>query len=257
MHRFVAGYDQTRYLLSGLPFVNVSLGLLEPFCQLLRTATQIKDRVDNNSIRFDHIEDSEGVSRDQQPAISTSIKAAAQGVSRKLFEPGLYGVKEGRFFPVSMFSSPILGLLQVLFRRQEENNLHYSRVETILCFRMGKPTQEEKSLNHLIELANCRELSPIECLCIGLLNKLMEKNGYAYASNKQLAHWLGLQPEGVRPLLRRLESRGKIEDIGKNAFDGGRLSAFVLASVGVRQPLASVAAFSVYLFLDCHLDQRH
>jgi hypothetical protein len=89
---------------------------LESLCQLLKTATQIKDRVDNDPSGFGHIEDPEGISRDQQPAISTSIKAPAQGESRKLLGPGLYVVKEGLFFPVSMFSNPIVGLFQVLFR---------------------------------------------------------------------------------------------------------------------------------------------
>jgi hypothetical protein len=74
--------------------------------------------VDNNPIRFDHKENSEEVSPDQQPAISTSIKAPAQGESRKLFEPGLYALREGLFFPVSMFSNLIVGLLQILLRNQ-------------------------------------------------------------------------------------------------------------------------------------------
>jgi hypothetical protein len=96
--------------------------------------------VDNNPVRFDHIEDSEGISRDQQPTIPVSIKAPAQGESRKLFEPGLYVVKEGLFFPVSMFSNPIVGVLQVLFRSQEENNLHYLRVERILALTFSQVT---------------------------------------------------------------------------------------------------------------------
>jgi hypothetical protein len=109
---------------SGKSRVSPLLRLLESLCQLLRTATQIKDRVDDNPIGFDHIEDSEGISRDQQPTIPASVEAPAQGESRKLFEPGLYVVKEGLFFPVSMFSNPIVGVLQVLFRSQEEDNLH-------------------------------------------------------------------------------------------------------------------------------------
>ena len=120
--------------------VSPLLRLLESLGQLLRTATQIKDRVDNNPIGFDHIEDSEGISRDQQPAIPASVEAPAQGESRKLFEPGLYVVKEGLFFPVSMFSNPIVGVLQVLFRSQEEDNLHYLCDERIPALTFSQVT---------------------------------------------------------------------------------------------------------------------
>ena len=67
------------------------------------------------------------------------------------------------------------------------------------------------------KLANFRQINGTERHCLGLFNTLMRKTGYAYASNKQLAHWLGLKPEGIRPMLRRLERAVYIKNISKRA----------------------------------------
>jgi hypothetical protein len=66
------------------------------------------------------------------------------------------------------------------------------------------------------KLANCREVqNDTELKCIGLLNFLMRKHGYAYMTNKQLAIWLRMKnPESARHLLARLCKRGLLENTG-------------------------------------------
>jgi hypothetical protein len=49
-------------------------------------------------------------------------------------------VEEGLFFPVSMFSNPILCVLQVLFRSSEEDKLRYLRMERILVLTSSQVT---------------------------------------------------------------------------------------------------------------------
>jgi hypothetical protein len=57
------------------------------------------------------------------------------------------------------------------------------------------------------KVANCRDLSPNERCCMGLLNVLMKKYGYAFVSDAQLAHWLGLdKPNSAGNMLRKLST---------------------------------------------------
>jgi hypothetical protein len=64
-------------------------------------------------------------------------------------------------------------------------------------------------------VASLRDINANERCCLGLLNALMKKHGHTYASDEQLAYYLGLKEEGLRPITRRLRKRGYIEDISK------------------------------------------
>src|SRR6266481_3446491 len=57
-----------------------------------------------------------------------------------------------------------------------------------------------------------------ERVCLALLNRLMDRHGYAYISNEQLAHWLGLQPTTVARMLGRFCSNGVIVRRNRKLF---------------------------------------
>lgn len=66
-------------------------------------------------------------------------------------------------------------------------------------------------------LANCREIrNDTELICVGLLNTLMQRHGYAFVSNEQLKVWLRMKnTESVRHLLARLKRRAIIQNTGR------------------------------------------
>ena len=69
-------------------------------------------------------------------------------------------------------------------------------------------------------LANCRVLTSTERCCIGLLNSLMQKHGYAFVSNEQLALWLCMKsPDTVRNMLARLTKMGFIANTGRRHLE--------------------------------------
>lgn len=69
------------------------------------------------------------------------------------------------------------------------------------------------------KVANCRVLTSTERCCIGLLNSLMQKHGYAYVSNEQLAWWLGMKTNSVRNMLTKLTSQGFIKNTGRRHLE--------------------------------------
>jgi hypothetical protein len=69
-------------------------------------------------------------------------------------------------------------------------------------------------------LANCRVLTSTERCCIGLLNSLMQKHGYAFVSNEQLALWLCMKsPDSVRNMLAKLAKTGFLKDTGRRNLE--------------------------------------
>jgi Helix-turn-helix domain len=70
------------------------------------------------------------------------------------------------------------------------------------------------------KLANCRVLTSTERCCIGLLNSLMQKHGYAFVSNEQLALWLCMKsPDSVRNMLAKLAKAGFLKDTGRSNLE--------------------------------------
>ena len=57
-----------------------------------------------------------------------------------------------------------------------------------------------------------RELTLNECNLLGLLNSLMQRYGYAFASYERLAHCLRMKPAGVRSMINRLKNAGLLTD---------------------------------------------
>jgi hypothetical protein len=70
------------------------------------------------------------------------------------------------------------------------------------------------------QLANCRVLTSTERCCIGLINSLMQKHGYAYVSNEQLAWWLDMKsPNSVRNMLAKLTKMRLIQNTGRRNLE--------------------------------------
>src|SRR5258708_17799273 len=69
-------------------------------------------------------------------------------------------------------------------------------------------------------LANCKTITSTERLCLGLLNSLMQKHGYAFVSNEQLALWLCMKsPDSVRNMLAKLVRMGFLRDTGRRNLE--------------------------------------
>jgi hypothetical protein len=64
-------------------------------------------------------------------------------------------------------------------------------------------------------VANFRGINATERCCLGLLNALMKKHGYAYVTDEQLAYWLDMKPEGLRPIMRRLRQTGCVDETSR------------------------------------------
>jgi hypothetical protein len=70
------------------------------------------------------------------------------------------------------------------------------------------------------KLANCKTLTSTERCCIGLLNSLMQKHGYAYVSNEQLAWWLDMKSSNsVRNILAKLTKMRLIQNTGRRNLE--------------------------------------
>jgi hypothetical protein len=70
------------------------------------------------------------------------------------------------------------------------------------------------------QLANCRVITSTERCCIGLLNSLMQKHGYAYVSNEQLAWWLDMKSSNsVRNMLAKLTKMRLIQNTGRRNLE--------------------------------------
>ena len=68
---------------------------------------KIENRMNNNPVSFDNIEDTKRVSRDEQTAISAPIKPPNKRKPFKMLKPQLYILQKKLFSPLTVLFNPV------------------------------------------------------------------------------------------------------------------------------------------------------
>jgi hypothetical protein len=86
--------------------------------------SEIGDRMNNNPVRLDNVEDAKRVSRDEQTTISATIKSPDKRKPFEMLKPEFYILQEDVLFPLTVLFHPVVRLLKIPLCREKKDDLH-------------------------------------------------------------------------------------------------------------------------------------